>query len=159
MAPLEFTDEEFNSILQKAQVFYPNIGAVHCPYFRQSIQFTSEGLEHLRRKAWNRGRSRSDQFMRLKHLVTAPRILHLSHTVQGIWRAHDRVRRRRHGRWEELFLPAVFYEFIAVLDDRRFKVIVKAMEGEPKIFWSLIPFWRQNEWGTRELHDGDPAQD
>ena len=31
--------------------------------------------------------------------------------------------------------------------------------GCERIFWSLIPFWRQNEQGTRVMHDGNPAQD
>lgn len=159
MAPLEFTDEEFNTILRKAQAFYPTIGRVQCPYFRAEVQFTSQGLEHLRRKSWNRGRSRHDQFMRLKHLSMAPTILRLSSTVQGVCHGHERIRRHRHGRWEEAFSPATYYEFIAVLEKRRFKVIVKQSPGQALVFWSLIPFWRQTEQGSRVLHDGNPAED
>jgi hypothetical protein len=89
----------------------------------------------------------------------APEILRLSATVQGIWHAHERIRQHRHGKWEEVFKPATFYEFVAVIKDRRFKVIVKELEGQGKQFWSLIPFWRQNEKGTLLLHDADPSVD
>ncbi len=159
MAPLEFTDEEFDATLQNALELYPAIGSVRCPHFGASVKFSPEGLQHLRRKAWNRGRSRRDQFMRFKHLKMAPLILRLSNTVQGIHHGHERIRRHRHGHWEELISPATFYEFIAVIETRRFKVIVKRAEGNDLMFWSLIPFWRQTEQGTRVLHDGNPAED
>ena len=69
---LEFTDEEFDQVLQKARVFYAAIGPIYCPYFHASVQFNTQGFEHLRHKAWNRGRQRRDQFMRLRHLAQAP---------------------------------------------------------------------------------------
>ena len=55
--------------------------------------------------------------------------------------------------------PATFYEFVAVFESRRFKVIVKQAPGQEIVFWSLIPFWRQTEQGTRVLHDGNLAED
>jgi len=48
---------------------------------------------------------------------------------------------------------------VAVLEGRRFKAIVKQLPGGERIFWSLIPFWRQTEQGRRLLHDGNPAED
>jgi hypothetical protein len=159
MARLEFTDEEFNQVLHKAQDFYRSIGQIRCPYFREVIHFDPEGLEHLRRKSWNRGRSRNDQFMRLKHLWAAPEIVRQSQTVQGVSHSNDRIRQHRHVRWEEVFSPVTYYEFITVLKDRRFKVIVKQLKDGKRIFWSLIPFWRQTKEGKRVLHDGDPATD
>ena len=96
--------------------------------------------------------------MRLKFIRRAPEILRLSHTVQGVWNGHYRVRQHRHGRWEEAFVPATFYEFVAVLKERRFKVIVRE-SGNERIFWSLIPFWRQTEEGSRVLHNGNLAED
>ena len=157
--PLQFTHDEFQQVLHRAKEWYPSIVQVGCPYFRANVHFNSEGLEHLRRKAWNRGRSRNDQFMRLKHLRLAPIILQLSSTVQGIFHGHQRIRRHRHGRWEEVFLPATFYEFVAVIENRRFKVIVKQPQGGEFVFWSLIPFWKQNQQGSRILHDGNPVED
>jgi len=159
MAPLEFTEDEFVAVLQKAHAYYATIVRVFCPYLRGDVQFNSQGMEHLRRKSWNRGRPRHDQFMRLKHLAIAPAILRLSATVQGVWHGHERNRRRRHGRWEEHFKPATFYEFVAVMEDRRFKVIVKQTSDGEIVFWSLIPFWRQKGQGSRVLHDGNLGED
>ena len=156
---LEFTDAEFDQVLQQARALYAAIGPVHCPYFQGPVQFNAQGLEHLRRKTWNRGRERSDQFMRLRHIVRAPEILSLSRTVQGVQAAHEWERRRRHGRWERLLISVQYFEFVAVVKERRFKVIVKQLPGGERVFWSLIPFWRQTGDGKRMLHDGNPAVD
>ena len=159
MASLQFTDQEFAETLRETQEIYRTLGQIRCPYFQDSIHFNSQGLEHLRRKSWNRGRDRRDQFMRLKHLARAPEILRLSRTVQGIEETHEWQRRHKHGQWEKVLVPVTYYEFMAVLEGRRFKVIVKQAPGGERIFWSLIPFWRQSEQGRRVLHDGDPALD
>ena len=79
--------------------------------------------------------------------------------MQGIEQTTEWERRRRHGRWEKLLIPVTYYEFIAVIEQRRFKVIVKQLPGGKRIFWSLIPFWRQSEQGTRLLHDGELAEE
>ena len=159
MASLNFTDQEFAAILHGAQEVYRTLGQIRCPYFQANVHFNALGFEHLRRKSWNRGRDRRDQFMRLKHVARAPEILRLSRTVQGIEETHEWERRHKHGRWEKALVPVTYYEFVAVLEQRRFKVVVKQLPGGQRIFWSLIPFWRQNEQGRRLLHDGDPARD
>jgi len=97
--------------------------------------------------------------MRLKYLARAPEILRLSRTVQGIQETHEWERRRRHNRWEKQLIDVTYYEFVAVLNNRRFKVIVKQLQSGQRVFWSLIPFWRRNEQGKRLLHDGNPAED
>ena len=159
MAPLAFTREEFNQVLRRAQEYYVSLGNIYCPYFQATVHFNTQGFEHLRRKAWNRGREQRDQFMRLKHIGGAPEILRSSHTVQGKQETSEWERRKRHGRWEKLLIPVTYYEFVAVLRERRFKVIIKQFPGGERIFWSLIPFWRQNDHGKRVLHDGDLSTD
>ena len=159
MSPVSINDLYFYEALGKAHELYQNLGEIRCPYFQANVHFNARGFEHLRRKSWNRGRDRRDQFMRLKHFARAPEILRLSRTVQGIERTHEWERRHKHGRWEKLLVPVTYYEFMAVIEERRFKVIVKQAADGQRIFWSLIPFWRQDEQGRRQLHDGNPAQD
>jgi len=156
---LDFTSDEFHNVRAWAEEQYRCFGQIRCPYFQENVVFNTEGFRHLLFKAWNRGRDRNDQFMRLKHLALAPEILRLSRTVQGIQESNEWERRHRHGKWEKLLIRVIYYEFVAVLTGRRFKVIVKQLPGGERIFWSLIPFWRQNEQGRRLLHDGDPAKD
>jgi hypothetical protein len=77
MSPLNFTDLDFYEVLGKAHELYHSLEQVRCPYFQANIHFNAQGFEHLRRKSWNRGRDRRDQFMRLRHLARAPEILRL----------------------------------------------------------------------------------
>jgi hypothetical protein len=158
MTALDFTDAEFQRIRQQAESLYFTIGVLRCPYFQDSVHFNTAGFRHLLFKNWNRGRDRRDQFMRLKYLGIAPEILRLSRTVQGIQGANEWERRHKHGRWERLLVSVTYYEFLAVIKHRRFKVIVKQLPGGERIFWSLIPFWRQTEQGRRLLHDSDLSE-
>ncbi|MCX6738477.1 MAG: hypothetical protein NT098_00300 [Candidatus Parcubacteria bacterium] len=57
-------------------------------------------------------------------------------------------------------VDAMYYEFVAVLDRTRVRVVVKQIETAPKCFWSIIPFWKINETnGKRKLHYGKPEYD
>lgn len=49
-------------------------------------------------------------------------------------------RQHRHGRWEEILMVVTYYEFVAMVHRRSFKVIVKQLPRGERIFWSLIPF-------------------
>jgi len=158
-AKLEFTDEEFNRIRDSAEAFYKTIGSVQCPYFNEKVNFNTDGLEHLKFKAWNRARKRSDQFMRLKLIKLAPEVLRSSRTLQGIWETKSPVRRKRHGVWESVYTNVTYYEFVAVLEQKRVKVIVKQFLGGEKFFWTMIPYWRMNQFNKRVLHDGNPEVD
>jgi hypothetical protein len=156
---LEFTDAQFEDVRRRAEEHYQRVGKIRCPYFQEPVHFSTDGLRHLLFKTWNRGRPRQDQFMRLRHLAAAQAVIRQSRTVQGILETQEWERRKRHGRWERLLRAVTYYEFVAVLDSRRFKVIVKQVSGGERQFWSLIPHWRQNPFGPRFLHDGDPALD
>lgn len=156
---LVFTEEEFRRVRGQAEAQYRNWAQIRCPFFQDNVHFNMQGFRHLLFKSWNRGRDRADQFMRLKFLARAPEILRLLRTVQGVQPTHEWKRRHRHGRWERELVPVTYYEFVAVLDARRFKVIVKQLADGQRVFWSLIPFWRQSGQGSRMLHDGDPAED
>jgi hypothetical protein len=47
-----------------------------------------------------------------------------------------------------------YYEFVAVVDKVRIKVIVKELTGGERFFWSIIPFWKMNKLtNQRKLHD------
>ncbi|MDE2213412.1 MAG: hypothetical protein KGJ34_02690, partial [Patescibacteria group bacterium] len=105
-------------------------------------------------------RPRSEQYARLKLLYLAPQILKSSHTVQGIWRTKHFESQKTNSRWERVLKEVSYYEFVAVLDSVRVKVIIKEVVGGEKHFWSIIPFWRvDTQNGRRLLHSGYPESD
>ena len=154
-------ENDFEVVRQEAEEFYATIGSVPCPYFNgDKIAFNAKGIRHLKFKMDEKARPREDQYPRLKLLHLAPRVVRLSRTVQGVWQTKQFEPLRTHGRWERALKEVTFYEFVAVLDSVRVKVIVKQVVGGEKYFWSIIPFWKLHpETHRRILHSGSPDTD
>ena len=148
----------FDQLRKEAEELYRSIGSVRCPYLGTDVRFNRQGLEHLKFKSGRHARSRSDQRVRLQLLRLAPAVLEASHTVQGLRDTKSFVRRRRNSRWEKVLTPVTYYEFVAVLDSVRVRVIVRKLQGGEPHFWSIIPFWKQSG-NERLVHSGRPETD
>jgi hypothetical protein len=160
MGKFNFNNEEFDKIKAETENFYKTIGSVLCPYFKEKIAFNAKGLRHLKFKSDQQARSHQDQCVRLKLLYLAPEIIKKSHTLQGIWKIRRFETQNINSRWEHAMKDVIFYEFIAVLDNIRVKVIVKEVQGGEKYFWSIIPYWGIDKINSkRVLYSGDPEHD
>lgn len=157
---MEISREKFKAEKQKAEDFYKNLDTISCPYFGEKVFFNAKGLEHLKFKRKNHSRIIDDQFIRFKLLSLAPKILKLSKTIQGISNRKIFESLRSNNRNEYKMVFAEYFEFIAVIDGIRTRVIVKQIENSPKYFWSIIPFWKVNiKDGGRKIHSGNPEED
>lgn len=153
-------EKDFDAVKVGAEEFYASLGEVYCQYFGEKIAFNAKGLRHLKFKSDQQARSSDDQYARLKLLQCAPEVLKKSSTVQGIWRTKRIEMQKTNSRWERMMKDVVFYEFIAVLDNIRVKVIVKEVRGGERHFWSVIPYWGIDKTNSRRiLHSGDPEHD
>lgn len=153
-------DQDFEKVRSEAEMFYASIREIHCPYFGEKIGFNAAGLKHLKFKSNQVARSHAEQYTRLKLLTLAPEVLSLSRTVQGIWHTKSFERIRMHSRTDVILKPIFYYEFIAVLENVRVKVIVKQVDGREKFFWSIFPHWKIDSMNSRRiLHSGDPEND
>lgn len=160
MGKFNFSESDFEEVNKKAETFYASIGEVCCPYFGEKIAFNMAGLKHLKFKSDKVARPRSEQYARLKLLTLASRVLFLSRTVQGISHTKHFERIRVHSRTDTILKQVSYYEFIAVLENVRVKVIVKQIDNGQKFFWSVIPYWKINLVNSRRvLHSGDPESD
>jgi hypothetical protein len=161
MGKFNFKDEaDLAAVKEKAETFYAGIGAVRCPYFGMNIVFNAKGIRHLKFKSDQRARPSEDQYSRLKLVHLAPKVISLSRTVQGIWYTKQFEVQKTNSRWERVLKDVSFYEFMAVLDNVRVKVIVKEVSGSEKYFWSVIPFWGIDKaTSKRILHSGNPEHD
>lgn len=160
MGKFNFDNKEFLKVRKDAESFYGSIGLVRCPYFGEVIVFNAKGLRHLKFKSDKQARTHKEQYPRLKLLYLAPEVLRKSHTLQGIWETRLLEMQKTNNRWERVMKNVTFYEFIAVLDNVRVKVIAKQVESGEKYFWSVIPYWGIDKENRRRiLHSGNPERD
>jgi hypothetical protein len=152
--------ENFEEVRLKGETFYEAIDSINCPYLKSKVHFNASGLEHLKFKGRGRARPQQDQYMRLKLLHLAPEVLKMSHTLQGIWETKKFERIRVHSRTDTLMRNITYYEFIAVIEKVRVKVIVKRIENGEPIFWSIIPHWGVDKnTSKKKLYSGYPEED
>ncbi len=160
MKNMKINKNKFEIQKQKAERFYKNLDFIQCPYFNEKVNFNAKGLEHLKFKRKNHSRSENDQFIRFRLLHLAPEIIKLSRTVQGISSRKTFEIIRSNNRNEHKLVNVKYFEFVAVIDNIRVRVVVKQVENSPKYFWSIIPFWKMNkENGKRKVYNGNPEED
>ncbi len=123
--------------------FYKKIGKVYCPYFKEEIHFTSEGLFHLKFKTKFKARVTKDAQTRLRLIPTAIGIIKASHTLQGKDVRQNFEFRFVNSRKELALRTVTYYELIAIIDNVKAKVILKQIENEHKTFLSVIPLFKQ----------------
>ena len=157
---IQFTDEQFNNLKLKNEEIYKSIGEVYSPFFKEKIIFNAKGLEHLKFKSKNHARLRDDQYIRLKLLHLAPKIIKLSNTIQGFSERKAFELNRSNHRNEKILVNVIYYEFVAILEEIRVRVIVKKVGTAPKYFWSIIPHWKIDKvTGKRKMNYGNPEDD
>lgn len=151
--------ENFDFIKSRGEELYKSFTSVRCPYFNELVYFNSFGLEHLKFKRAGVERLPQDQYMRFRLLHVAPLIIKLSRTVQGVMRVNTLERVHKNGMRYREMQHSIFYEFIAVLDDVRVRVVVKRVENSDLVFWSIIPYWKNGKQGDRQLFDSGLQED
>ena len=82
---LEFSDQQFREVKEKAESFYRTVSDVYCPFLGEEVSFGSPGLEHIKFKKHEKTSSKQDQYMRFKLLHLAPEVLRFSHTLRGFF--------------------------------------------------------------------------
>ncbi len=151
--------DKFNKAKTDAEKFYKNIGKVYCPYLKDNVSFNTKGLDHIKFSGWNKTRLLKDQYIRLRLLQLAPKIIRESHTLQEFFKTIRQERRKINGVWEINFTETTFYGFVAVINKCRVKIIVKEISGGKKYFWSIIPFWKNRRYNDgmnkKILHEGE----
>lgn len=157
---MDLDPQKFDKVKEETEIFFKNLDEVYCPYFKEKIIFNAKGLEHLKFQRKNHARTREDQFTRFKLLKLVVEILPLSHTLQGISQTKGFELVRSNARNEMVLQSIIYYEFVAIVRGYRLRVVVKEVEGGPKYFWSVIPFWKLNkEKWERKMCYGNPESD
>lgn len=154
-------DKNFERVRADAEVWYESVDEAYCPYLNQSVVFNKKGITHIKFKRDGVARSRQDQYMRLKHIKLAYRILEKSRTLQEYKEGKTFEEVKSNRKRERVMQNAKYFGFVAIIFDqgfaKRLKIIVKQVGGGNPYFWSIIPSWSRNK--ELKLHSGDMDQD
>jgi len=159
---MDISQEKFDEVKKEAEQFYLSIGEINCPYLKDKISFNTKGLEHIKFKERGKARVKIDQYIRLKLLKLAPKIISASHTLQEYFETRKFEKVNINSRWEDRMVEVAYYGFVAIINQARIKIIIKQSSGGNKFFWSLIPFWKndkRNSGNKKILHAGDLEND
>ncbi len=128
---------EVQKIIEKAKSEYRAIGRVFCPYLDQEVWFTMKGFRHL---ISNNGKQRYDDVIcdRLNAIKYIPDIVSKSGTLQ-----------------EYENINTEYFGFIAIVDSKKYKVILLKDEAGRYMFISVIPKYKtgirdENQKPTQE---------
>jgi len=154
----------FKKIKEKAKSDYEKIKTIYCPYFNDYVRFNSKGLNHIKMKSWNKTRLKSDQYLRLKFLILAPKIINSSGTVQELFKTNKKERIKIKNKWEKISKSVTYFAFIAIKNNIKVKIIIKKVEKRKPFFWSIIPFWKSKkdplyQKTKKVFHEGDLEND
>lgn len=157
---INISDEDFEKIRSEFESKYKAVKEVRCPYFEGPVVFNAMGLEHLKFMRKNHARPRNEQLLRMRLFPLAPEVINLSRTIQGITHTKHFENLRTNQRYEFTLLPVSYYEFVAILIDKRVRVVIKQVDGGPRFFWSIIPFWKVDRNNNRrKMGYGNPEVD
>lgn len=144
LSNLKYTPENHQVVYQLAKSFYDKIGDIFCPYFKEKVHFGYLGWRHLFFKG-KKGRSKLDQFMRLKLLDISPKVISQSHTLQELEHLTRIV--------DNQPKKVMFSGFIAIFESKKVKVILRKVGNGKLEFYSLIPFWQTTIHGDIKFMD------
>jgi|SRR3989338_6495233 len=152
--------EKFNKFKAEAEELYKTFGETNCPYLGTKVGFNAKGLEHIKFKARSVARSTQDQYVRFRLLKLAPDIVRKSHTLQEYFKTKKFESLKIGSEWEQKMVNITYYGFVAIVADMRIKVVLKQIDDGKIFFWSIIPFWKNEQKNTpninkKILHVGD----
>ena len=140
---MDIDEKKLEEIKKVTEEEYKNLKTIRCPFFGEDIHFSDDGFKHMlyKGKFNKKKRDKRTQYMRLKLFKLACRLIEETRTLQEYYSTKHFVRVRNNKRREKVLKGVEYWGFIAIIDNRRIKVIIKQYENGEKKFWSIIPNW------------------
>lgn len=139
-------------IRAKAKAKYDALGIVRCPALSGKVHFTSEGFNHLR-YAGKRERPINVQVMKLSLVGYINEILSITTTIQEHDERRELIHKKRYKKLSKEWSTIRYWGFVAIIRDKRIKVVVRQIDDGAFHFWSVIPAWKISRYqGHRVLN-------
>ena len=141
-----FNPQEFAKIKAEAEKFYDSIKTVYCPALQSEVYFSSEGFSHFQYDGKRNKRAESVQWLRMKCLEEAVRIIKQTTTVQEYRVAYQPIG-DTYAPGKRLTKQVIYYGFEAMTDfvqPHRLHIVVRQIENGNFHFWSVRPAMKKD---------------
>lgn len=151
----------YAKLREDALVYYSSIDRIYCPAFKGYVVFPSESFNHIVFKTANRERDRQSQVARFKLLTRAVKLVKESTTHQEYEEILKAFVVERYGKKFVEGKRVQYWGIIAIIDNRKIKVIVRQIGEGNMHFWSIIPAWVTNKRDRKlpGMMKGNPEED
>jgi len=152
----------YNNLREDTRTWFQSLKPVYSPALDSLIYFNSEGFEHIIYKRSRAEREKSSQMMRFKLLPRAVALIELSTTYQEYEETIKRFELKRHKKRVQESKTVRYWGIIAIIENRKIKVIVRRIGNGQIHFWSIIPAWTTNKYRDTKFIStmkGSPEED
>ena len=152
----------YNNIREDSEKYFSSVKPILCPALKEWVTFSSESFNHIIYKSGRTERDRSSQIMRFKLLPKANELIALTTTYQEYEETLKTFEVKRRKKRVQESKTVIYWGLIAIIDNRKIKVILRKIGNGKLHFWSVIPAWVTNK--TRDYKfsttmKGNPEED
>lgn len=152
----------YDKLREDAQHLYTTFEQVICPALDVPISFSSHGFNHVVYRKGRNERDRSSQIMRFKLLARAYELVSRTITFQEYEETLKEFVIKKNKQKQRVSKTVRYWGLIAILNNRKIKVIIRKVGNGTAHFWSVIPAWVTNKNRDEKFirtMKGDPEQD
>lgn len=124
--------QDFKKFIEKQRKYYKSIGSIVCPILQETINFTSDGFEHLLYKGNRKPRKLSERFMKLKCLEHVPEVIKKADVISETRRSEKRIK----GKIKKVIFHELIYE---IKKGTQIRVVVEKIGNGNFHFLSVMP--------------------
>lgn len=153
---------DYEKIRKETESYYRNLPNKICPALVVPVLFSSHGFNHLIYRKGRTERDRASQIMRFKLFSRAYDLISMTTTFQEYESTTKEFTVKKYKRKVSVIKQVQYWGLIAIINDRKIKVILRKIGNGEVHFWSVIPAWVTNK--TRDgkfirTMKGDPDSD
>ncbi len=152
----------YEKLRDDTRAWFQTLKPIYSPALKQTIHFTSEGFGHITYKRARAERDKTSQIMRFKLLPRAITLIELSTTFQEYEETLKQCEIKRNKKRVNVTKQIQYWGLIAIIKERKIKVIIRKIGNGQPHFWSIVPAWTTNKYRDMKLLStmkGNPSED
>ncbi|MDB5237034.1 MAG: hypothetical protein JWL88_136 [Parcubacteria group bacterium] len=153
---------EYEEARAKAQELYSGTKPLYCPALGEKVHFTAEGFNHILFGKKKSERDPSQQLARFSLLERAVRLIGLSTTYQEFEETSKEIEVKWKKKRMLRDVPILYWGLIAIVQNRKIRVVLRKVGTGNIHFWSVIPGWittKRRDIKFMTTMQGNPEED